>query len=375
MQKVKEFDDYSFRFNVTFIRVILLMFALAAICIVVVRFIYGLHAVTNLNDSWPWGLWIGFDVMCGVALAGGGYGTALLVHVLRIKSLRPVARGAMLTSLIGYLLVMIGLFLDIGRWWNFWRPFVSWGHDSILFEVFWCISAYTIIQVLEFGEILTERIFRKLHRFFVTIFPVLIIVGVAIPMMHQASLGGLYLLMDGRLHPLWWSPMIFVFFLLSSFFVGPAMIMLESAISSRALGHQTPLNTLRLLARIGGVAMLIYLVLRIADLFLHNNIGLVFGEEYECIAFRVEIVIGLIVPIIIIFSPLSGHRFWLIIYGICASFGVFLNRLNVVVIGMSREMGSFYYPSIYEILVSVGLVAAGILVYLFICENFKIIEE
>ncbi|MDR1485498.1 MAG: polysulfide reductase NrfD [Planctomycetaceae bacterium] len=371
----KEIDDLSFRFKITFARVILFLLALAAFSIVVVRFVFGLNAVTNLNDDWPWGLWIGFDVMCGVALAGGGYGMALLVHVLRIERLRPVARGAMLTSLIGYLLVMAGLFLDIGRWWNFWRPFISWGHESVLFEVFWCISVYTIIQVLEFCEVITERIFRKLHKIIVTIMPVLLIAGIAIPAMHQASLGGLYLLTVERLHPFWWSPIIFVFFLLSSFFVGPAMIMLESAISGKALKHTVPIDVLRTLARIGGVAMIVYLVLRIADLIWHNKIGLVLSEDYESFAFRFEIVLGLIIPIIIVFSPLSGKRIWLVVYGLCAVFGVFLNRLNVVVTGMIREMGSFYYPTIYEITVSAGLVAAGVLVYLFICENFKIIEQ
>jgi Ni/Fe-hydrogenase subunit HybB-like protein len=370
-----ELNIFSFKFNITAIRVLLFLTAVVAVGIMLVRFIFGLHAVTNLNDQWPWGLWIGFDVLCGVALAGGGYGTALLVHVLHIEKLRPVVRGAMLTSLIGYLLVMAGLFLDIGRWWNFWRPFVSWGHESVLFEVFWCISAYTVVQVLEFGEIFTERIFRGLHKFFVTILPALIIVGVAIPTMHQASLGGLYLLLDGRLHPLWWSPIIFVFFLLSSFFVGPAMVMLESAISGKALKHTIPIDVLRSLAKIGGVAMIIYLVLRIGDLFLRNEIGSIFADSYEGVAFRFEIIIGLIVPIMIVFSPLSGKRFWLIVYGLCASFGVILNRLNVVVIGMMRDMGEFYYPTIYEIIVSVGLVSAGILIYLFVCENFNIVDQ
>ncbi|MDR2170053.1 MAG: polysulfide reductase NrfD [Planctomycetaceae bacterium] len=364
--------DFSFKFKITLMRVILFLLTLCAICIIAVRFIFGLHAVTNLNDDWPWGLWIGFDVMCGVALAGGGYGTALLVHVLHIDRFRPVVRGAMLTSLLGYLLVMAGLFLDIGRWWNFWRPFIFWGHESILFEVFWCISIYTAIQVFEFCEVLTERIFIGFHKFFAGILPALVIIGVAIPMMHQASLGGLYLLMDGRLNSLWWSPIIFVFFLLSSFYVGPAMVMLETAISAKALGHEVKIDVLRSLARIGGVVMLIYLTLRIADLIYFNTIGLAFNGSYESIAFGAEIVIGLVIPLVIIFSPLSSYRSWLIAYGACASFGVLLNRLNVVVIGMMRETGSFYYPTIYEILVSAGLVAAGILAYLFICENFKI---
>lgn len=153
----------NWTFKMTPVRKVLI--GLAAICLVVVgyRLAFGLGNATNLNDQWPWGLWIGFDVLTGVALAGGGYSTALIVHILHRDQFKPIARSAMLTSLLGYLLVMGGLFLDIGQWFNFWRPFVSWGYHSVLFEVFWCVSLYTLIQVLEFSEIATEKIMKPWH--------------------------------------------------------------------------------------------------------------------------------------------------------------------------------------------------------------------
>ncbi|PHJ38202.1 hydrogenase [Desulforamulus profundi] len=215
-------------FKMTPIRKLLILLAALCVGVVIFRLVTGLGVVTNLNDDWPWGLWIGFDVLTGVALAGGGYFTAIIVHVLHKDKYLSIARAAMLTSLLGYLLVMAGLFLDIGQWFNFWRPFVSWGHTSVLFEVFWCVSCYTTIQVLEFGEILTERVGVKWHNAFKTAMPFLLIIGIIFPTLHQSSLGGLYLVAVDKLYPLWWSTLIPYFFLISSFFVGPAMICVES---------------------------------------------------------------------------------------------------------------------------------------------------
>ena len=367
------FDQWSFR--VTPARVLLLGLTVAAIGIVIVRLLLGLGVITNLNDDWPWGFWIGFDVLCGVALAGGGYGTALLIHIIHNKKLETVARATMLTSLIGYVLVVVGLGIEIGRWWNFWRPFVNWGHSSVLFEVFWCISMYTIVQTLEICEIITEKVFRIFHKFFVAIMPFLLIFGVVLPTLHQSSLGELYVMMDGKLHPLWYSPYIFAFFFLSSFFVGPAMIAVESVLAYGAYKHLAPLPVLRTLARIGGAVMLVYLALRVADLYFHGNLPLLWEGSYESVAFLIEIGIGVVLPLCIVFTSLVNYRCWIIVYGFLTVFGVILNRMNVVITGMMREAGSPYFPAVTEILVTVGLVSGGILVYMFLCENFNILGD
>ena len=365
------FDQWSFR--ITPIRLVLLGFTAIAVGIVALRLVVGLGPVTNLSDEWPWGLWIGFDVLCGVALAGGGYGTALIVYILRNDSLKPIARATLLTSLIGYILVVASLIVEIGRWWNFWVPYFYWGYTSVLFEVFVCISLYTLVQVLELCEIITEKVFRIFHKLFVVILPFLLILGVVLPTLHQSSLGALYLMMDGKLHELWFSPYIFLFFLLSSFYVGPAMIAVESIVSRVAYKHVTPLPVLRTLARIGGCVMLVYLVLRFADLAYHDKLPLLWEGSFESCAFLLEIGIGLILPLCIVFSPLVNYRIFIILYGFLAVFGVILNRMNVVITGMWTSTGGGYIPAVMEVLVTVGLVTGGILAYMFLCENFNIL--
>ena len=367
------FDQWTFR--ITPARLVLIALTAAAIGIVLFRLVFGLQAVTNLTDEWPWGLWIGFDVLCGVALAGGGYGTALLIYILHNKQLKPIARATLLTSLIGYILVVVSLFVEIGRWWNFWVPFVYWGHESILFEVFMCISLYTVVQALKVCEIITEKVFRMFNRFFVIIMPFLLILGVVLPTLHQSSLGALYMMMDGKLHQLWFSPYIFFFFLLSSFFVGPAMIAMESVLTYFAYKHVTPLHVLKTLAKIGGSVMLVYLVLRFADLAYHDKLYLLGEGSFESTAFLIEIGLGVFVPICIVFSPLVNYRFGIMAYGFLTVFGVIFNRLNVVITGMWRETGTVYIPAVTEVLVTVGLVTGGILVYMFFCENFNIFGE
>lgn len=362
-------------FKMTPVRKVLI--GLAAICLLVVgyRLAFGLGSATNLNDQWPWGLWIGFDVLTGVALAGGGYSTALIVHILHRNQFQPLARSAILTSLLGYLLVMGGLFLDIGRWFNFWRPFVSWGYHSVLFEVFWCISLYTMIQLLEFGEIATERVLKPFHRIIKKLMPVLLIIGVLLPTLHQSSLGGLYVIEVGKLHPLWWSMLLPPFFLLSSFFVGPAMISLETSLAGKAYNHEIPVSVLRSLIKIAGTVMLFYLVLKIGDLLYRNAFKWVFSGTLEGNMFLLEIVAGVIIPIIICFSSLSSTRKGLVAFGALTVFGVVLNRMNVVFTGMSKSLGGSYFPSVMEWVVSIGLVSIGILAYMFIVENFRILEK
>jgi Ni/Fe-hydrogenase subunit HybB-like protein len=343
--------------------------------ILLYRFAFGLQSVANLNDQWPWGLWKGWSVFAGAALAGGGYGTTFLVHILRIKRLKPVVHRTLLISLLGYTLMLVGLITEIGRWFNFWRPYVSWGHESALFEVLVCVTLYFIVQVMELGEVITEKVFRPFHWFFVRVFPVLAIIGVMLPTLHQSSLGAIYLMTDGRLHPLWWSPIIFLFFLLSSLFVGPAMLVMESVLVGFAFGHKTPIDVLKILARIGGGIMILYLALKIGDLVVHNETGYLFEGSFESVAFIAELLFGVVIPILIVFSPLINYRGWMITYGFLTSFGVFFNRMNVVVTGMIRDAGVIYYPTFCEMITCLGFVSIAVLIYLFLCENFNILKN
>ncbi len=359
------------RFTITGPRIGLMIIAAISVAVILFRLVTGFGMVTNLSDDSPWGLWIAFDVLTGVALAGGGYFTAIIVHILHRDKYLSIARSALVTSLFGYLLVMGGLFLDIGQWFNFWRPFVSWGSSSVLFEVFWCISIYTTIQILEFGEIVTERVGVKLHSLIKKMLPVLMIVGVVFPTIHQSSLGGLFLIAVHKLYPLWWSSFIPLFFLMSSFFVGPAMICVESILAGKAFNHKTPVTVLHGLAKISCYGMMAYLVLKIYDLLERGVFGLMFLGNLEGNLFLIEIIFGLLIPMAIVFSKKGKTRSGLLIYGLLVSSGVVLNRLNIVLVGMSAN-GGIYIPSVWECAVSVGLLAFGCLAYCFVVENFRV---
>ncbi|SHJ34710.1 NrfD/PsrC family molybdoenzyme membrane anchor subunit [Propionispora hippei] len=365
----------GWKFTITPTRLVLAAIAGLSILTMLVRFITGFGMVTNLSDEWPWGLWIAFDVLTGVALAGGGYSTALIVHILHRDKYHPIARGALLTSLLGYILVMLGLFLDIGQWFNFWRPFVSWGHASVLFEVFWCVSIYTTIQTLEFGEIVTEKIGVRLHGLFKKILPVLMIVGVIFPTLHQSSLGALFLIAPTKVYPLWWTEFLPVFFLMSSFFVGPAMITIESALAGNFFGHKVSNEVLSGLARIGGAMMALYLLLKVYDLVSRGVFGLMFAGNFEGNMFLLEMVLGLLVPLGIVFSKWGNTKAGLTVYGVLTAGGVILNRMNTVFTSMLHYSDGAYFPSIWEFIISIGLVAIGCLCYCFIVENFNIFDH
>jgi Ni/Fe-hydrogenase subunit HybB-like protein len=279
----------------------------------------------------------------------------------------------MLTSLIGYLLVLAGLFCDIGQWPNFYRPFISWGYSSVLFEVFICISAYTTVQLLEFGEIVTERIGKKWNPIFVKVLPVLMILGIIFPTLHQSSLGGLYLIAVDKLHPLWWSTLLPSFFFISSFFVGPAMICVESTFAGRAFKHEVPIPVLRGLGQIGGGMMILYFVLKMYDLINRGALPLAFQGTLEGNLFLVEMVFGILIPMVLIFTKFTKTHQGLFIYGLLVSAGVVLNRVDVSLVGLAGQAASSYFPTLWEFLTSIGFTAIGCLLYCFIAENFRIL--
>lgn len=368
----KVFRIMGLEFTVTPTHGVLTVLALAGIVCMLVRFFTGFGLVTNLSDEWPWGLWIGFDVMTGVALAGGGYGMAIIAHIFHREKYSAVVRGALLTSLLGYLLVMAGLLLDIGRWYNCWVPFVSWGTSSVLFEILWCLSLYTTVQVLEMGEIVTERFGKRFHSAIQKIMPVLLILGVVFPVLHQSSLGALFLIAETKMYPLYWSEYIPIFYLMSSFFVGPAVICVESSLARRFYGHQIRIETIYGLAVIGTRVMAVYFLLKCYDLFERGLIGTAFSGAWESNVFLMEMVIGVLIPIMIVYSRWGQTRGGLITYGFLTSFGLVINRLATIFVGLSPGRETTYFPSVWEMLVTIGLLSAGCLLYSFIVENLNI---
>lgn len=367
----------NWSFKITWFRILLIIFVLVATAAALYRFVYGLGAVTNLNDEWPWGLWIGFDLLCGIALAGGGFSTALIVHVLHKDKYLPLARAALLTSLLGYIIALISLFLDIGRWYNFWRPFVYWGYHSVLFEVFWCISLYTTVQILEFGEIFFEKFkVPSLKNKLVKIMPYLLILGIVLPTLHQSSLGSLYVVAVNKLNPLWWSMIIPFFFVWSAFFLGPAMVTIEGMLAARTYRRQPELHLFGSLTKITMWMMIVYLTVKVIDLNYRGVLLTAFDGSFESNMFLTELGVFVLLPIIMYAVPFIRSKYWgVLTASILVVAGVVFNRMNVVFTGMAKNTGGQYFPTVWEFMITIGMWSALVLIYCFVVENFPILPK
>ncbi len=371
---------HGWTFRMTRIRIALLaVFGLGA-GVIVYRLIYGLGASTNLSDGWPWGLWVWWDVLTGVALAGGGYSTALMVHFLGRGRWREVERAAFLTSLIGYLMVCAGLVLDLGRWFNAPTAFLFWQGNphSVMLELIWCVSGYTVVQLVEFGHIFVERVsMPRFGRVLSRIYVPVLIVGIILPFLHQSALGSLYVIANGRLNPLWWSMLLPLFFLMSSFFVGPAMVTVEGSLSSWAHGRRSPIAVLAEMVRFAGWIMVVYLVLKFGDLIARDSLGAAFEGTTASLLFWAEIIVGVAVPAAVFLHPRLRASFpWLVTAASLTVAGVALNRANVVFTAMAEaSRGASYAPYWMEVAVTLGLISTGVLLYLFVTENFPILPR
>jgi len=254
------------------------------------RFFHGLGAATHLSDDSPWGLWIGFDVLCGVGLAAGGFTLAAAVHIFNIEKYKPIVRPAILTAFLGYLLVIVALLFDLGRPYRIWHPLIMWNPHSVMFEVGWCVTLYTTVLALEFSPVVLEKLRwrRALKVVHAALIP-LVIAGVLLSTLHQSSLGSLYLIVPHKLHPLWYTPLLPILFFLSAVTVGLAMTIFESWHSSKAFGRQLEVPLLRGMARLLAVLGSAYLVMRFLDLARRGALGRAFESTPEAGFFWLEI--------------------------------------------------------------------------------------
>jgi len=258
----------SLRFpKITFWRVVLLLILAAGFYATVLRFTKGLGATTNLSAQFPWGIWIGFDVLCGVALAAGGFSISAVVYIFHIEKYRPIVRPAILTAFLGYSLVCVGLMFDLGRPYNIWHPLIMWNPHSVMFEVGWCVTLYTTVLMLEFSPLVLEKLpWKQPYKIVKSITIPLVILGVLLSTMHQSSLGTLYLIVPHKLHPLWYSPLMPVFFFISAIALGCAMTIFESYLSLRAFRKHLDFELLTKIGAVGAVTLLVYLVIRVMDM-------------------------------------------------------------------------------------------------------------
>jgi Ni/Fe-hydrogenase subunit HybB-like protein len=351
--------------KITFWRVVLAILLVAAAYATVLRFVRGLGASTHLSDAFPWGLWIGFDVMCGVMLAAGGFTLTAAVYLFNLKKFKPIVRPTVLTAFLGYVLVVVALLFDLGRGYRIWHPLVMWNPRSVMFEVAWCVTLYTTVLALEFGGVLFERfrMYKLLQLQRMMLIP-LVIAGVMLSTLHQSSLGSLYLIVPNKLHPFWYTPLLPVLFFLSAVCVGLAMIIFESSMSAKHFGKQLELPLIKTLGRTLLVMLGVYAVVRFQDLLHRGALGLLRKGGWETSLFLVEIALASAIPIILLLIPkVRENPKGLYLASVLSLLGFVTNRMNVAITGMEAAAGQQYFPKWTEIVITLAIIGAGFLIF------------
>lgn len=351
--------------KITFWRIVLLLILGAGFYATILRFTRGLGATTNLSAQFPWGIWIGFDVLCGVALAAGGFTISAVVYIFHIEKYRPIIRPTILTAFLGYSLVIMGLMFDLGRPYNVWHPLIMWNPHSVMFEVGWCVTLYTTVLMLEFSPLVLEKLpWKQPYKIVKSITIPLVILGVLLSTMHQSSLGTLYLIVPHRLHPLWYSPLLPVFFFISAIALGCAMTIFESYLSLRAFRKHLDFELLTKLGAVGAVTLLVYFVIRIIDMQSRGVLSLAFQPTYEGRMFLAEVLLGVIAPVIMLFTPrIRNNQFGLFAAALMVVLGFVMNRINVAITGMDQSSGVHYFPSWTELAITASIVTAGFVLF------------
>jgi Ni/Fe-hydrogenase subunit HybB-like protein len=367
-------------------RALAALFGIGAM-LILYRLATGLGQVTAMNDGYPWGLWIAFDVVTGTALACGGYSVALLVYILNKGKYHPLVRPAILTSALGYTLAGIGVGLDVGRWWSVWRVPVfiwRWNLDSVLLEVALCIMAYTLVLWIELSPAFLEKaeqvrspaVIRLASRAKPIVEKVLlwiIALGILLPTMHQSSLGALMLIAGPRLHPLWntgWLPLLF---LLSCLAMGYAAIVFEAVLSSW-LFRSVPER--RMLAELGQAMVplaVAYAGLRLYDLAMRGQIGALFALDLYSVMALLEFALVMVGAFILLSDARRARLDHLFRAAMLFMLAGSLYRFDTYLVAFRPGAHWAYFPSVTELLVTVGMISGEIMLYIVIVKVFPIL--
>jgi Ni/Fe-hydrogenase subunit HybB-like protein len=348
-----------------------------AFSVAIVRYIAGLGAISNLSDAYGWGLWISFDLLCGVALAAGAFVTATAVYIFGIERFRPILRPAILTGFLGYLMVVVALLVDLGRPERIWYMIIHWNVESVMFEVGWCVMLYTGVLALEFSPMLWERLRLEPFRRIIEMLVIpLVILGTTLSTLHQSSLGSLFVIAPDQLHKLFYTPLLPLMFWLTAVAVGPAMVILESTISSRVFKRGLETDLVGALAMVIPVVLLAYLGVRIGELVATSEFGLAFEGDLEGNLFLAEMIGGVIAPMVLFSLPaVRRSNGWLLVSALLVIGGVVLNRFDVSLVGLARPEGTGYFPSWSEFVVTLGIIAGGVTAFGLVAKNLPLFEE
>jgi Ni/Fe-hydrogenase subunit HybB-like protein len=360
----------------TFWRAVFLVILAAGFYSTLLRFTKGLGAATHLTDRFPWGLWIGFDVICGVGLAAGGFTLAAIVYVFHLRRFHPILRPSILTAFLGYALVAVALLYDLGKPYNIWHPLVMWNHHSVMFEVAWCVMLYLTVLALEFSPAVFERFrMQKPLKLLKAITIPLVIVGVLLSTLHQSSLGSLFLIVPSKLHPYWYSPLLPVFFFISAVGTGMAIVIFESNLSARAFGLEIEMPLLAALGKAMAVVLGVYGILRLQDLWRRGALVHLREPSTETALFVLEIVLGILIPLpLLLLRRVREDREGLFAAAVLVITGFLLNRLNVSITGLEYSAHAHYFPKWTEVAVTLSMVGTMFLCFALAVRYFNVFE-
>ncbi len=363
-----------------------ILIAIGAV-LIVYRFIAGLGAVTNLSDGYPWGIWIAFDVVTGVALAAGGFTMAALVYVFNRGEYSPLVRPALLTALLGYAIAATAIVIDVGRWWQIYNPVLPqyWQGNSPLFEVSICVMIYITILIIEFVPVVSEKykdskkpflrsLSNKLGPLVNKYLMVFIILGIVISTLHQSSLGAVMIAAVERIHSLWWSPFLPLMFLISAIAVGFAVVTVESYVAARSFKRPVEKDMLARLAGIIPYVLGIYLVVKLFDLIFYGKIPLIFADWWG-LMYIIEMSLLVFIPFFMLLK--KSVRFdigKLLNVSIMMIAGIILNRLNTYLFTYQPRPGETYFPTLVEVLVTAALIALLFVGYKVLASFFPVMS-
>ena len=366
---------------------VLLAFMGIAFVIAMVRYANGIGAISNLGNSYPWGLWISFDLFTGVAISSGGFLMAATVYIFELKQFKPLLRPSILTAFLGYIMVVVALLVDLGHPERIWYMMIHMNPTSVLLEIGICVMTYLAVLAIEFAPVVFEGIkWQKYAHFIHRFIMPFVILGVVLSTLHQSSLGSLLLIQPAKLYPLWWTPILPILFFISALSIGLAMILLESSLSALYFHRGLEIHLLEKLAGVIPIVLAVYALVRFGQLTIAGDLQYLFTSGLMSLLFWAEIIIGVVTPMIL-FSIKRARQSGkgLLAGALLVLVGMILNRFNVSWFAVRHPdpitylptfMSNVHYiPSLPEVFLSIGIFSAGILAFGLAVKYLPVFED
>ncbi|AKG52820.1 Ni/Fe-hydrogenase 2 B-type cytochrome subunit [Dehalogenimonas sp. WBC-2] len=355
--------------------IVQIILGLGAVGVLVAKLVWGLGAVSNLSDNWPWGLWVAFDVGVYIATAAGGFVLAAIVYVFKIEAFRPLVKPAILIAALGYTIGAIGIAIDLGRSPLIVHPLWMWQHNSIMFEVGWCVMMYLTVLYLEFSPNIFDRFgLRKAGRVQHAVVIPLVVFGILLSFLHQSSLGALFLITPDQ-HLLWHEPLMGYLFVISAMALGLSVLTFFSIIVAKSWKLTLRMDLLSKIMPIAAWILVFYLGLRFFDLANAGHLSAFTFDEFGLL-FAAEIGLGMVVPIILIaIKKVRQSRSGLLWSSGLIIMGLMLNRINTLVLSHSPAREGSYFPTVWEFIFTLGLIAGAMYVFRLAAKYLPLFSE